>query len=85
MMADMTHETVDQLWATEDGMVFFRVASEHLVDGQVTTQYKRQSLSPGQDTSGLPAEVQAFCSETWTPDVVDAYEASLSSPTSMGP
>lgn len=39
--------------------------------------FHRYALTPGQDIADQPDEVKTVCAETWTPDVVAAYEASL--------
>ena len=67
---------VDQITVTENGIVLFREATRVLEDGvELSKTYHRSSLTPGQDISGVPANVQAICNAAWTADVVAAYQA----------
>ena len=36
-----------------------------------------RTLSPGSDISTEPPEVQAKCTEAWTPEVIEAYQTHL--------
>jgi len=66
--------TVDQITVTENGIVLFREATRILEDGvELSKTYHRSSLTPGQDISGVPANVQAICNAAWTPEVVAAF------------
>ena len=73
----ITKETVvDQITVTENGIVLYREATRIMEDGvQLTQTYHRSSLTPGQDLTGVPANVAAICNAAWTPEVVAAYEA----------
>ena len=67
---------VDQITVTENGIVLFREATRILEDGvELTKTYHRSSLQPGQDLSGVPANVQAICAAAWTPEVVAAFQS----------
>jgi hypothetical protein len=67
---------VDQITVTENGIVLFREATRVFEDGvELSKAYHRSSLSPGEDTSAVPANVQAICAAAWTPEVVAAYQA----------
>ena len=67
---------IDQITVTENGIVLFREATRILEDGvELSKTYHRSSLTPGQDISGVPANVQAICNAAWTPEVVAAYQA----------
>lgn len=67
---------IDQITVTENGVVLFREATRILEDGvELSKTYHRSSLQPGQDISGVPANVQAICNVAWTPEVVAAYQA----------
>jgi archaellum component FlaF (FlaF/FlaG flagellin family) len=67
---------VDQITVTENGVVLFRKATRVLEDGvELSKTYHRSSLTPGQDISGVPENVQAICNAAWTPEVVAAYQA----------
>jgi len=70
---------IDQITVTENGVVLFREATRILEDGvELSKTYHRSSLTPGQDISNVPANVQAICNAAWTPDVVSAYQAQVS-------
>jgi DNA-binding transcriptional LysR family regulator len=67
---------VDQITVTENGIVLFREATRILEDGvELSKTYHRSSLTPGQDISGVPANVQAICNAAWTPEVIAAFQA----------
>jgi DNA-binding transcriptional LysR family regulator len=67
---------VDQITVTENGVVLFREATRIFEDGvELSKTFHRSSLTPGQDISGLPANVQAICNAAWTPEVVAAFQA----------
>jgi len=75
-MALAKSTVVDQITVTENGIVLFREATRILEDGvELSKTYHRSSLTPGQDISGVPANVQAICNAAWTPEVVAAYQA----------
>ena len=68
--------TVDQITVTENGTVLYREATRIMEDGnQISQTYHRSSLTPGQDLTGVPANVVAHCNTAWTADVVAAYQA----------
>lgn len=73
----LTKSTViDQITVTENGIVLFRKATRIFEDGvELSKTYHRSSLTPGQDISGVPANVQAICNAAWTPEVIAAYQA----------
>ena len=67
---------VDQITVTENGTILYREATSFLEDGvAITKTFHRSSLAPGQDLTGVPANVVAHCNTAWTADVVAAYEA----------
>ena len=72
----LTKETViDQITVTENGIVLYREATRILEDGEeISKKYHRSSLTPGQDLTGVPANVVAICNAAWTPAVVSAYQ-----------
>jgi hypothetical protein len=72
----LTKETVvDQITVTENGIVLYREATRIMEDGkQLSQTYHRTSLTPGQDITAQPANVQAICNAAWTPAVISAYE-----------
>jgi len=68
--------TVDQITVTENGVVLFREATRILEDGaEISKKYHRSSLTPGQDLTGVPANVAAICNVVWTPAVIAAFQA----------
>jgi len=67
---------VDQITVTENGIILYREATRIMEDGiQLSQTYHRSSLTPGQDLTGVPANVVAICNAAWTADVVAAYQA----------
>jgi hypothetical protein len=69
---------VDQITVTENGIIFYREATRIMEDGtELSKTYYRTSLTPGQDLTGIPANVVAICNVAWTADVIAAYEASI--------
>jgi archaellum component FlaF (FlaF/FlaG flagellin family) len=71
---------VDQITVTENGSVLFREATRILEDGvELSKTYHRSSLIPGQDLTGIPANVVVICNAAWTPEVIAAYQALLES------
>ena len=67
---------VDQITVTENGIVLYREATRIMEDGkQLSQTYHRSSLTPGQDLTGVPANVVAHCNTAWTADVIAAYQA----------
>lgn len=71
-------KSVDQITVTENGIVTYREATRILEDGiEISKQYSRTSLSPGQSLTDQPANVVAICNVVWTPQVIAAYQAQL--------
>jgi hypothetical protein len=65
----------------QHSLIQVRTCNRILEDGQVVTEsYHRCVLSPGNDLSDQDPKVQAVAATVWTPEVVAAYEASLSTP-----
>jgi DNA-binding transcriptional LysR family regulator len=81
----ITKQTVvDQITVTENGTVLYREATRIIEDGvQLTQTYHRSSLTPGQDLTGVPANVAAICNAAWTAEVVAAYEAAQAAAAKM--
>jgi len=68
--------TVDQITVTENGIVLYREATRIMEDGnQISQTFHRTSLVPGQDLTGIPANVVAHCNLAWTAEVIAAYQA----------
>jgi hypothetical protein len=75
-MAITKQTVVDQVTVQENGIILYREATRIIEDGvQLTQTYHRTSLTPGQNLTGQPANVQAIAQAAWTPEVVAAYEA----------
>ena len=71
-------KVIDQITVAEDGTVLYREATRILKDGdQIAQTFHRTSLTPGQDLTGQPANVQAIATAAWTADVVSAYQARM--------
>ena len=69
---------VDQITVTENGIVLVRETTTIKEDGvELSKKYHRTSLTPGQDLTGQPENVAAICNLTWTPAIIDAYEAQV--------
>ncbi len=69
---------IDQITISEDGSVFYREATRIMEDGnELSKTYHRSSLTPGQDLTGIPANVVAICNVAWTAEVIAAYQAQL--------
>jgi hypothetical protein len=69
---------IDQITVTENGTVFYREATRIMEDGnELSKTYHRSSLAPGQDLTGVPANVVAICNVAWTAEVIAAYQAQL--------
>jgi hypothetical protein len=68
--------TVDQIVVQENGTVLYREATRIMEDGnELSKTYHRSSLTPGQDLTGVPANVVAHCNVAWTAEVIAAYQA----------
>lgn len=77
-MALTETKVIDQITVTENGIVLYREATKVLRDGEeIAKTYHRSSLTPGQDLTGVPANVVAICNAAWTKDVIDAYNAQI--------
>jgi len=69
---------VDQITVTENGIVLYREATRIMEDGnELSKTYRRSSLEPGQDLTGVPANVVAICNVAWTAEVIAAYQAQM--------
>ena len=67
---------IDQITVIENGVVLYREATRIIEDGnEISKTYHRSSLTPGQDLTGVPANVVAICNTAWTDEVKTAYRA----------
>jgi len=70
--------SIDQITVTENGVVLYREATRIMEDGnELSKTYHRSSLTPGQDLTGIPANVVAICNTAWTAEVIAAYQSTL--------
>jgi DNA-binding transcriptional LysR family regulator len=77
-MAITKEKVIDQITVTENGIVLYREATRIIEDGnQLSQTYHRSSLTPGQDLTGIPANVVAICNVAWTAEVIAAYQAQV--------
>ena len=77
--------TVDQITITENGIVLYREATRIMEDGnELGKTYHRSSLTPGQDLTGIPANVVAICNVAWTAEVIAAYQAQVEASRTVG-
>ena len=73
---------VDQITVTENGNVLYREATRIMEDGnELSKTFHRSTLTPGQDLTGIPANVVAICNVAWTVEVIAAYQAAYALPT----
>lgn len=69
-------KVIDQITVTENGIILYREATRIVEDGTtISTTYHRTSLTPGQDLTDQPANVQAIAQAAWTAEVIAAYQA----------
>jgi len=74
-MALTKSTVVDQIIVNENGSVSFREVTRIFEDGvELSKTYNRTGLSPNQDISAVPANVQAICNAAWTPEIIAAYQ-----------
>ena len=67
---------VDRIEVLENGCVQVRTKTAILEDGnQISGNFHRHVVAPGDDYSAEDARVQAICSATHTAEVVAAYAA----------
>lgn len=72
----------DSITILEDGQIMLRRARVVLDnDGitEISRQFHRTVLEPGQDVTSYPARVRALCGFIWTPAVIAAYLAAKES------
>ena len=83
-MALTKQTVVDQITVTENGIVLYREATRIMEDGtELSKTYHRSTLTPGQDLTGIPANVAAICNVAWTAEVVAAYQAAQAQSTGV--
>ena len=78
-MSITKEKVIDQITVCENGIVLYREATRIMEDGnELSKTFHRSSLTPGQDLTGVPANVAAICNVVWTPEVIAAYQAAQS-------
>jgi archaellum component FlaF (FlaF/FlaG flagellin family) len=69
-------EIVDRIEVLQNGSVQVRTKTAIIEDGkQISGNFHRHVVAPGDDYSGQDARVKAICAATHTYDVIDAYKA----------
>ena len=67
-------EIVDRIEVVENGCIQVRTKTAIKEDGvEITSQFHRHVVAPGQDYSQEDAKVQAICASIHTPEVIAAY------------
>jgi len=67
---------VDRIEVLENGIVQVRTKTAIMEDGeQISGNFHRHLVAPGDDYAGEDARVQAICAATHTADVIAAYKA----------
>jgi hypothetical protein len=69
---------IDRVEVVSNGIIQVREATRIIKDGaEIAKTYHRWTLTPGQDVSDQPANVQSICQAAWTPEIIAAYQAQL--------
>jgi len=77
-MAALTETFAYKIEVNENRSIGVRRADIVLKDGvEIARSYHRSYITPGSDVSGQPQEVRDVAAAVWTPEVVAAYQASL--------
>jgi hypothetical protein len=70
--------SADLIEIIENGCVQVRTKTAIMEDGkEISNQFHRHVVAPGDDYSQEEARVKAICAATHTKSVVDAYKAAL--------
>lgn len=71
-------QIVDRIEVLENGCVQVRTKTAIMEDGkQISGNFHRHVVAPGDDYLAEDARVQAICKATHTTDVIAAYKASV--------
>lgn len=71
-------EIVDRIEVVDNGCVQVRTKTAIMEDGkQISGNFHRHVVAPGDDYSAENARVQAICANTHTADVIAAYKAAI--------
>ena len=69
-------EIVDRIEVVENGVVQVRTKTAIMEDGkQISGNFYRHVVAPGDDYSAEDARVQAICAAMHTAEVIEAYKA----------
>ena len=69
-------QIVDRIEVVENGSVQVRTKTAIMEDGkQISGNFHRHTIAPGDDYSAEDARVQAICAATHTAEVIAAYNA----------
>jgi hypothetical protein len=75
---------VDRIEILENGSVQVRTKTSIMEDGkQISGNFHRHVVAPGDDYNGESARVKAICAATHTADVVAAYKAAQAAQTNV--
>ena len=78
-MALTKEQTIDKIEVVSNGSLQIRQVTKIMEDGkELSSSYHRWSFAPGDDVSNQPANVQAIAAAAWTPEVIAAYQESVS-------
>jgi hypothetical protein len=68
--------TIDQITVEENGIILVREVTKVIEnDVEISKQYHRTSLYPGQDLTDQPTNVVAIATAIWTSEVISKYQA----------
>jgi hypothetical protein len=71
-------EVVDRIEALESGVVQVRTRTSIMEDGkQISGNFHRHVVAPGDDYSGEDTRVQGICAALHTAEVIAAYKAAI--------
>lgn len=71
-------QIVDRIEVVESGVVQVRICTRIMEDGkQISGNFHRHVVAPGDDYSAEDARVQAICAAVHTAGVIAAYEAAI--------
>lgn len=77
-MALEEKSVVDRIEVLLLGQIQVRRRDQVLKDGtEIAATYHRHVLSPGDDLTNEDPRVVAIAEATWTPEVIEAYQASV--------
>lgn len=75
----LTEESaIDKIEILETGHIQVRRADKVMKDGvEISKNYHRHVLSPGDDLTGQDAKVKAHAELAWTPEIITAHRAAV--------